>query len=244
SVVEKSQKEKKFKEKDIEVVKEDFLMNKEELCVEGEYHRLSNRSIINCKGGSGPIEELINYLLVVNPQLFFLEYSPCPVFHLTSIGVEHLKHSTDRGLLDCFVDFNLDFVVRKGIMSPIKQERDDYQAQINSHQCPPVDHRELAAKNQKIAELEAEIRELKNKPPVQPENNPFTEKESLLTIIREKEKIIQQLEVKLQEQPKEIIKEVESGEIIQGLKNKLISKEQTIKQLHLFYLLWLGISVL
>jgi len=90
---------------------------------------------------------------------------------------------------------------------------------------------------------------LKNKPPIQPANselnNLLTEKENLLAVIQEKVKIIQQLEVRLKKQvPQAVIKEVDSGEIIQSLKDKLAKKEEKTKYLHLIYLLLLGMSIL
>jgi hypothetical protein len=118
---------------------------------------------------------------------------------------------------------------------------------------------ENASKDQKIAQLEQIIQELRDKPPVSPannldksENNSEPEpnnflKEELLKTIQQKKEIITELQTQLKNQsPQIVVKEVpvENLTAIQQLKKELKSKERNIKQLHLIYLLSLGISVL
>ena len=143
----------------------------------------------------------------------------------------------------------------------IQQERDNWKKKSEEHVCPSIDNsglenlrqegkdkdKKLVEKDQKIAELEAEIKELKNKPPIQPANselnNLLTEKENLLATIQEKVKIIQQLEVRLKEQPKEVIKEVENGEVIQGLKAELSKEQQSFRNLSYYSWFISGVSI-
>ncbi len=118
---------------------------------------------------------------------------------------------------------------------------------------------ENASKDQKIAQLEQIIQELRDKPPVSPVNNfdksdnsPKQEpnnflKEELLKKIQQKKEIITELQTQLKNQsPHIIVKEVpvENLTAIQQLKKGLKSKERNIKQLHLIYLLSLGAIVL
>ncbi len=118
---------------------------------------------------------------------------------------------------------------------------------------------ENASKDQKIAQLEQIIQELRDKPPVSPVNNfdksdnsPNQEpnnflKEELLKKIQQNKEIITELQTQLKNQsPQIIVKEmpVENLTAIQQLKKELKSKERNIKQLHLIYLLILGVSVL
>jgi chromosome segregation ATPase len=118
---------------------------------------------------------------------------------------------------------------------------------------------ENASKDQKIAQLEQIIQELRDKPPVSPVNNldktdnsPKQEpnnflKEELLKKIQQNKETITELQNQLKNQsPQIIVKEVpvENLTAIQQLKKELKSKERNIKQLHLIYLLSLGVSVL
>ena len=118
---------------------------------------------------------------------------------------------------------------------------------------------ENASKDQKIAQLEQIIQELRDKPPVSPVNNfdksdnsPKQEpnnflKEGLLKTIQQQKEIITELQTQLKNQsPQIVVKEmpVENLTAIQQLKKELKSKERNIKQLHLIYLLILGVSVL
>ncbi|CAG8844323.1 8215_t:CDS:2, partial [Racocetra persica] len=103
----------------------------------------------------------------------------------------------------------------------IKQERDNYQQQINDHKCPSVDN-----KDKQISALEKEIQILKDKPPVVDSS----EVERLLGVIEEKEKVIRELEVKLAAAKPQIL-EVESGEV-KELRNELVRQERGIKRLH------------
>jgi myosin heavy subunit len=131
----------------------------------------------------------------------------------------------------------------------VKHERDTYQTQ-------------LEGKDQKIAELEAEIRELKNKPPLPPINNQFqkaevinnqesinnftSEKESLLTTINQQNATIKELQQQLTLTTQPEIREVLKTDLtaIRELQTQLRNKEQTISQFHLVYLLTLGVGVL
>jgi hypothetical protein len=97
---------------------------------------------------------------------------------------------------------------------------------------------QVQVKDQKIAELEQEIRILKDKPPVVDNS----EVERLLNVVEEKEKVIRELDVKLQAKEPQIIK-VESGEV-QVLKNRLVKQEERITRLHVIYLLILSVGVL
>lgn len=130
----------------------------------------------------------------------------------------------------------------------------------------------LQTQDQKITELEQIIQELRNKPPVQPINNsdksdnsPKQEpnnflietpsvvgdhKEELLNTIQQQTATIQQLQTQLknvsEKEAKVIFKEipVENLTTAQQLRTKLKNKDQTITQLHLIYLLALGVSIL
>ncbi|CAG8649463.1 17463_t:CDS:1 [Cetraspora pellucida] len=121
-----------------------------------------------------------------------------------------------------------------GDYSKIKQ-------QLENHKCPSVDNGELESlreevkeKDQKIIELEQEIKTLKDKPPMVDNS----EVERLLGVIEEKEVIIRELQTK---EPQII--EVESGEV-KELREMLVKQEQKIKRLHVIYLLLLGMSVI
>ncbi|CAG8553059.1 2883_t:CDS:2, partial [Cetraspora pellucida] len=144
----------------------------------------------------------------------------------------------NHNCVGCYVAAHADYDI-------IKQERDNYQQQINDHKCPSVDNRELESlreemrvKDKKIEQLEQEIEILKDKPPLVGNKQ---EVERLSGVITEKEQIIKELEIKLQAQPREVM--VESGETAK-LKNKLGQQENKIKQLHIIYLILLGASVL
>ena len=129
----------------------------------------------------------------------------------------------------------------------------------------------LESKEQKITDLTNQlaekdriIAELRNKPPVQPANSPnkseknpeldifLTEKAQLLNTIQQKEAVIRQLKIKLQQatnQPpkiKQIIKEipVENLTVIQGLQTELRNKDKSLIQLRYYSMLISGISVL
>ncbi|CAG8644166.1 9012_t:CDS:2 [Cetraspora pellucida] len=110
-----------------------------------------------------------------------------------------------------------------GDYNKIKQQRDNYQQQINDHKCPSVANSELEslradveAKEKKIEQLEQEIEILKDKPP----------------LVGNKQEVERLLEVI-----------VESGEVAK-LKNKLGQQEKRIERLHIIYLTLLGVSVL
>jgi hypothetical protein len=76
------------------------------------------------------------------------------------------------------------------------------------------------------------------------------EKEEMLSAIQQQKETIQQLQSQLTQtnspEPQIIVKEIpmENLTTIQQLQTKLKNKEQTITQLHLVYLLILGVSVL
>ncbi|KLL01923.1 MAG: hypothetical protein MRERV_94c005, partial [Mycoplasmataceae bacterium RV_VA103A] len=147
--------------------------------------------------------------------------------------------------LDNHVCFCPNICCANGDYAEIKQQRDNYQQQINDHKCPSVDNRELESlraevkeKDKQIEQLEQEIEILKDKPPLVGNKQ---EVERLLGVITEKEQIIKELEIKLQAQPREVM--VESGEVAK-LKNKLGQQENKIKQLHIIYLILLGVSAL
>jgi hypothetical protein len=129
----------------------------------------------------------------------------------------------------------------------------------------------LASKEQKITDLTNQlaekdriIAELKNKPPIQPtnspnksENNPssqnfLTERTQLLNTIQQKETVIQQLKIKLQQatnQPptiKEIVKEipVEDLTLIQRLRTELKAEQQKLTQWRCYFAVVSGVSLI
>lgn len=117
--------------------------------------------------------------------------------------------------------------------------------QLDNHICPTVDNSELERlrtevkeKDQKIEQLEQEIKALKDKPPVVDSS----EVERLLTVVVEKEQVIKELEVKLAKTEPQIIK-VENGEV-KELRNELVRQEQKITRLHVIYLLILSVGAL
>lgn len=140
------------------------------------------------------------------------------------------------------------------------------------HVCQPCPHgdydnlqTQLNNKDQKIKELEEQLQEkdriiveLQNKPPVSPVNDrePETteirsivgdQKESLLTIINQQQATIKELQTQIgKPEIKEIIKEVlvKDLAVIQGLQEKIKSKDQLLTQWRYFCLVSLGVSVL
>jgi hypothetical protein len=156
----------------------------------------------------------------------------------------------------------------------IKQERNVYQTQLEVKDQKIVElETKLNEKEQELREKDRIITELSNKPPLQPLNNSnkseivqptqapnnfLTEtqsivgdqKEELLKTIRQQKTTIQELQSQLSQisspEPQTIVKEVpvENLVMIKQLQAQLKSKEQSITQLHLVYLLLLGVSIL
>ncbi|CAG8661182.1 417_t:CDS:2, partial [Ambispora leptoticha] len=141
------------------------------------------------------------------------------------------------------------------------QEQKNQEGKHEEHICLPVDNGELTRlrqenqkKEQKIGELEQVIEELRDKPPIQTIDQPTqtetkpepsnSERETLLIEINQQKATIQQLQTQLQQaqEPQTIIKEIPKIDLttIQQLQTKLRKKEQTITQLHITWLLFLG----
>jgi chromosome segregation ATPase len=154
------------------------------------------------------------------------------------------------------------------IISKLKKDKVDLQVEVQKLKTDKQDlANKLANQDQKISDLETQlsekeqemqekdriIAELRNKPSIQPVNNPdksekdnflqpepnnfLTEKEELLKTVQQQKTTIEKLQTQLQQaqEPQIITKEVPKTDltVIKQLQAELRNKEQTITQLHI-----------